>query len=299
MIGLFGIKSVIDYSKEIAQKRLNEITEEQLNQLLRNETENQVATLLNSKQSIIESQLEVYTRQKISEINISTSPISGSRNTILDTTVVSDIKSNVDHSSDYGIVKDQGSEGSTVAFAVTSAIEFLYLKKQSLKIDLSPRYLYNNINNGQDYGATFVDAFNFSIKTGIIESRFWEYKPGEYKLKPPSESKDKRHFKIKYFRRTSSSIEETKNLLNINKAIVSGLIIYQSNYNNKNGLMTYPKVDEQPMGGHAICLVGYDDNKQLIKFKNSWGKNWGDNGYGYISYADFEKLVKESYLIEI
>jgi hypothetical protein len=33
------------------------------------------------------------------------------------------------------------------------------------------------------------------------------------------------------------------------------------------------------------CAVGYDDNKKLVKFKNSWGKGWGDNGYGYIPYS--------------
>jgi C1A family cysteine protease len=37
-------------------------------------------------------------------------------------------------------------------------------------------------------------------------------------------------------------------------------------------------------GGHAICFVGYDSKKKLIKFKNSWGTNWGDNGYGYLPY---------------
>jgi C1A family cysteine protease len=33
------------------------------------------------------------------------------------------------------------------------------------------------------------------------------------------------------------------------------------------------------------CAVGYDDNKKLIKFKNSWGTGWGQNGYGYLPYS--------------
>jgi len=40
----------------------------------------------------------------------------------------------------------------------------------------------------------------------------------------------------------------------------------------------------QVIGGHCIIIVGYDDNKLLYKFINSWGEKWGENGCGYISY---------------
>lgn len=35
-------------------------------------------------------------------------------------------------------------------------------------------------------------------------------------------------------------------------------------------------------GGHAVCIVGYDAEGFI--FKNSWGTQWGENGYGRISY---------------
>jgi hypothetical protein len=38
------------------------------------------------------------------------------------------------------------------------------------------------------------------------------------------------------------------------------------------------------IGGHCIIIVGYDDNRLLYKFINSWGEKWGENGCGYISY---------------
>ena len=41
--------------------------------------------------------------------------------------------------------------------------------------------------------------------------------------------------------------------------------------------------------GHAQMVVGYDDEKQLFKLKNSWGGQWGKNGYCYMTYKDFEK----------
>ncbi|MEJ2640254.1 MAG: C1 family peptidase [Desulfosarcinaceae bacterium] len=46
--------------------------------------------------------------------------------------------------------------------------------------------------------------------------------------------------------------------------------------------------------GHAILFVGYDDSKfggGAFKFVNSWGSDWGENGFCWIRYADFGKIV--------
>ncbi len=48
-------------------------------------------------------------------------------------------------------------------------------------------------------------------------------------------------------------------------------------------------------GGHDMLIVGYDDNQSCWIVKNSWGVNWGDNGYGRIRYGeckidDFAKI---------
>jgi len=41
------------------------------------------------------------------------------------------------------------------------------------------------------------------------------------------------------------------------------------------------------IGGHAMCIVGYDDSKEAFKVRNSWGASWGDNGYLWIGYETF------------
>jgi hypothetical protein len=50
--------------------------------------------------------------------------------------------------------------------------------------------------------------------------------------------------------------------------------------------------------GHALCVVGYDDamfGKGAFKLINSWGKNWGDGGYFWITYDDFDQFAKYGY----
>jgi hypothetical protein len=50
-------------------------------------------------------------------------------------------------------------------------------------------------------------------------------------------------------------------------------------------------------GGHAMCLIGYDDSKEggAFEIMNSWGEDWGDKGFFWIKYNDFPKFVDECY----
>ncbi len=47
-------------------------------------------------------------------------------------------------------------------------------------------------------------------------------------------------------------------------------------------------------GGHAMCVVSYDDTlyNGAFEIQNSWGENWGFEGYTWIRYNDFAQFVK-------
>ena len=40
------------------------------------------------------------------------------------------------------------------------------------------------------------------------------------------------------------------------------------------------------VGGHIVAVVGYDDAEQYWICKNSWGSEWGENGYFKIKYGE-------------
>ncbi|MEN9610658.1 MAG: hypothetical protein RLZZ628_1472 [Bacteroidota bacterium] len=50
-------------------------------------------------------------------------------------------------------------------------------------------------------------------------------------------------------------------------------------------------------GGHAMCIVGYDNDKYGGAFEilNSWGSNWGNQGFIWMSYDDFCKFMIYSF----
>ncbi len=64
-----------------------------------------------------------------------------------------------------------------------------------------------------------------------------------------------------------------------------------------------PTAEDRSMmgfGGHAQCVVGYDDRKYGGAFliMNSWGPQWGNNGFAWVRYRDFKYFVREAYGLE-
>ena len=68
-----------------------------------------------------------------------------------------------------------------------------------------------------------------------------------------------------------------------------------------SGLWT-PSANEKGAGGHALCVVGYDNSMFGGSFRivNSWGERFGDNGYMWITYDDFKKVqIKLGTILEV
>ncbi|UXR63904.1 C1 family peptidase [Bdellovibrio bacteriovorus] len=79
--------------------------------------------------------------------------------------------------------------------------------------------------------------------------------------------------------------------LDQNRPVVVTLKVAIPHINDKKGTFTYsPEIDEQcnsgkiSCGGHAVLIVGYDDEKKVFLFKNSWGEDWGLGGYGFVTF---------------
>jgi len=44
-------------------------------------------------------------------------------------------------------------------------------------------------------------------------------------------------------------------------------------------------------GGHAMCVIGYDDDKGAFEIINSWGRKWGNGGFIWVPYKAFVDFV--------
>jgi C1A family cysteine protease len=90
------------------------------------------------------------------------------------------------------------------------------------------------------------------------------------------------------------SIYYITEVLNHNKPVVFGMEIYDSfmDLNERISTVNFPGRKERSIGGHAMCMVGYDMRKRLFLAKNNLGTKWGDNGYCWIP---FDYIRQEGY----
>lgn len=60
-------------------------------------------------------------------------------------------------------------------------------------------------------------------------------------------------------------------------------------------------VDPAKHGYHAMCVIGYDDAMQggAFQIMNSWGTDWGENGFVWVKYNEFAKYVDQAYEIYV
>jgi C1A family cysteine protease len=46
---------------------------------------------------------------------------------------------------------------------------------------------------------------------------------------------------------------------------------------------------ESPIGGHCVLIVGYNTDDRYYIVRNSWGPEWGDQGYFYMPFPYVER----------
>jgi C1A family cysteine protease len=197
----------------------------------------------------------------------------------------------IDYVADMTPVRNQGDEGTCVAFAsVVGVKEYQDAKEYRKTLKLSPRYIYSlckkNDGSPDEEGTYPRVAMKMLLKYGTPTENYWPYRPHQTDKPKAGASKAALKYRVMAYARIRTMLEMRRSLV-INGPFLAGVDVYESWFTNKassTGLIPMPKKSEQYQGGHAICIVGYDDSRKLLKFKNSWGDRWGNEGYGCLAY---------------
>lgn len=210
------------------------------------------------------------------------------------TSTYASLPASVDNTNKFPTPGDQGQQNSCVGWAVGYALKSNseYLKRSwTLSTNnhkTSPGYIYNQINNGVDNGADIFDALELMKTQGACTLAYYPYRVTNYTIQPnPTQRANANLYKISDYH-AILGINRIKQQIAQNYGVVIGIEVYPDFTNLSQSDSIYDDTSgTQSNVGHAICLVGYDDNmgdNGAFKFINSWGTDWGVNGYGWISY---------------
>jgi len=192
-------------------------------------------------------------------------------------------------------VVNQGQLGSCTANAIVSGLrEFILINDERKNLTrLSRLYLYwweRKLERtvDEDSGATLRDGMKVLNKKGVCTEKTRPYIVENFREIPTeAEEEEALNYTIDGYQRLSS-IQEIKHALSHSHPVVFGMDIHESFENGVgyDGIVPLPNLLEEKLGGHAMCLMGYDDNLNGGSFivRNSWGEEWGDKGYCYMPY---------------
>lgn len=199
---------------------------------------------------------------------------------------------------------DQGSQGSCVGWAVAALKGYQEGVERRWNMShathrFSPAYIYNQIKRSDDCegGTLYVDALNLVRRDGAATLDLSPYDEAQCSAKPnDAVVQASRPFAIADWRRVNQLDDlEVKTQVASGFPVLIGMDVDDA-FVRLRGDRAYDRFVGPLLGGHAMVVVGYNDQKAAFKVINSWGTSWGSSGFGWISYRAFAQTVREAYV---
>jgi len=202
-------------------------------------------------------------------------------------------------------VENQGNLGSCTANALVGNLEFLEIKEGVDFSDLSRLFVYYNERTleghpNEDSGAQLRDGIKVLNKQGVCKEYSWPYDISQFAVKPTTDCYQEALSRVITSYERLNTIQEMKDCLASGYPFVFGFTVFESFESNivaRTGIVSMPNSDESPIGGHAVLAVGYDDDAQMFIVRNSWGANWGQQGYFKMPYDYVKQLADDFWVI--
>lgn len=230
------------------------------------------------------------------------------------------LPSSNDFSDRFTPIRSQGNLGACTAFAsVTGVMEYYNKNTNNTYLQLSPLFQYKMTRNVMkvkgDTGAFIRAAMKSLTLYGCVPEKEAPYKIEKFDEEPNIDLKllGQNYQALKYIRVDQTGVSkpdivpELKKHLAKNIPVMFGFTVFSKAWeqaNRNGGQFPFPDSKDEMAGGHAICMAGYDDNIKIVnevdnnetttgafKFRNSWGPNWGDKGYGWLPYKYVEAEI--------
>lgn len=228
-------------------------------------------------------------------------------------------------------IENQLSIGSCTANAGIGLLEYFEIRAHNRHLDGSRLFLYKATRNllgwQEDTGAFLRTTMGAMRLFGVPPEEYWPYtdEDPDWNAEPPAflYSFAQNFQAMRYFRldppgtTREALLARIKRYIDANYPSMFGFTVYRSiSQARDTGTIPFPSGRDSRAGGHAVCVVGYDDDKVIVNrsdgrerqgaliIRNSWGEGWGESGYGYLPYeyvlaglaVDFWSLIRAEWV---
>ena len=207
----------------------------------------------------------------------------------------------VDHSQALPPVFDQGPAGTCVACATAyydksfqEGVEH-HWGLTDTQHQFSPLYIYSQRRKQPaDEGMTIREAMKIIQEQGVCSLACMPYDLKRINLPPTAEQQTAAApYRAKSYARLHKVGEMEAYLMS--NCFIAGVMVHERFMDAPGGVIPMPEPGCEYLGGHAICIVGFDRRNRIFKFANSWGAQWGDHGFGHIGYATLQALLMDAW----
>ena len=203
----------------------------------------------------------------------------------------------VDYEARMSPVKNQGPKGACVSFAVCAVKEYQEMRERGFRevIDLSEDFIYAQTQVFPGGGSYPRDAMKILTEKGVSPERFYPYErksdktKTELKLTLRAMVSARRYRADGYVRLVD--LDDVLQSCATNGPLTIG-VEWLTGWDGKKSLDKYPVLDAKKGmvdGYHEWVIVGYDATREILKCRNSWGREWGNRGYAYLTFDAFSR----------
>jgi C1A family cysteine protease len=213
------------------------------------------------------------------------------------------------------IPQNQGAFGTCVGWSTAYSARTIMMANQQNqnneewinKNALSPFFIYEQAKSVNDVycqeGTSLPNALDIIKQIGVV--RYNEFGNQCGQVITGNMEKKAMQFKIRDYKRLfepemKNKIPFIKKSLAENKPVIIGIQCCAESFLNAKGVKIWKLQatdNANPSGGHALTVIGYDDTIEggAVELMNSWGTAWGDQGFIWMKYEDFNKYCFEAY----
>jgi C1A family cysteine protease len=193
--------------------------------------------------------------------------------------------------------RDQGNEGACTMFAASGMLAWHFNRFKGKSLVFSPQFGYRaeRIIEGTtdlDAGAQSRTMMKVLVTYGLPLEESFPYNDSEWTRETPfALLAEARQHRMGAYHRVAS-LFNLKTVLDSGYIASLGIEVYESFESDRvaeTGEVPMPSAGEKLLGGHEVYTYGYDEQRQVLLCRNSWGKDWGRQGNFTLPFDFFNK----------